>query len=480
MDDWMDEDEDFFDQTMREPSAKRMKRSRNGEPMVVEVEAEKVKQAFRQLRVDDEGSDDDSLSKNEADMESGSAETRDVRRMEMNSAKKVKERARRGKMADSVRALRILVPACIDEKKVNQSQVLANTVAYITKMQAQYSSLQREIENLKSQLSSAKSDELIEPSGSSRISPLQNVRQSSTSAGSRQRGQQTSKTAFSASPPAITASPRSVSTASPRPIIKLSSSGINGRVTTTQRAGFRGNQQPSYPTDSPSPAPSPFVSKAIPVALLPYSSHSPAAQQTTQSEPLDTLGTFVPMFTPMTRSSGPSQMDSRDNDISLLAESPTTSASGTFSSLFSMQEANIGPHFSSPSQTAMRNNFSDSSGHEFAPQVGGMGNYDSSSMMHTSSPIHATHPINANTYDIEDDQVYMDDIEEVGRWPLYHTHDPSSGAPMVLPYEWGTQSASDTSSTQPNTAYTVEHVHQIENFAPGGSAVCECGKRPVF
>jgi outer membrane murein-binding lipoprotein Lpp len=84
-------------------------------------------------------------------------EGKEVRKMEMNSAKKVKERARRGKMSESVRSLRVLVPGCIDEKKVNQSQVLANAVTYISKIQAQLQTLQRESEKMRTQLQAYKS-----------------------------------------------------------------------------------------------------------------------------------------------------------------------------------------------------------------------------------------------------------------------------------------------------------------------------------
>lgn len=52
-----------------------------------------------------------------------------------NAAKKVKERERRGRMADSIESLRLILPDCKDNKKANQSLVMELAVKYIQQLE---------------------------------------------------------------------------------------------------------------------------------------------------------------------------------------------------------------------------------------------------------------------------------------------------------------------------------------------------------
>eukprot|EP01130_Rhizamoeba_saxonica_P006198 TRINITY_DN2463_c0_g1_i1.p1 TRINITY_DN2463_c0_g1~~TRINITY_DN2463_c0_g1_i1.p1 ORF type:complete len:268 (+),score=73.59 TRINITY_DN2463_c0_g1_i1:25-828(+) len=79
---------------------------------------------------------------------SAEEEERNRRKAQSNAVKKVKERQRRGRMAESIAELRKIVPAC-KERKLNQALVMSLTVDYIVQLQQQLKRANIENEKLK-------------------------------------------------------------------------------------------------------------------------------------------------------------------------------------------------------------------------------------------------------------------------------------------------------------------------------------------
>ena len=251
--------------------------------MAVEPEADVGAIMVLKTEDDDMMSDDESLSR--AD-ETSVPETKDARRLEMNSAKKVKERARRGKMADSVRSLRMLVPQCLDEKKVNQSQVLANTVTYVTKMQVQLQNLQREMEMLKSQLSELRPRDSPEPSTSHKTSSSYSTRNSATQASSSGKHRQQQ---MSSSSKVSSSSPSAQSSISTR-----HSKYQTGDIQTSATMVGIPQQQRSF--------------RAAPISIIHSPGHSPTAESPNASFPNGSNNTSSPsphMLSPIGSAASP-------------------------------------------------------------------------------------------------------------------------------------------------------------------------------
>lgn len=504
MDDWNSDDDESMDESMHEPVAKRAKRGRDGVPTHLDIEAENVKARLEGLKVSDDSSDDDFPSRMDGDLDVSTSEVKNAKRMVMNSAKKVKERARRGKMADSVRSLRSLVPGCADEKKVNQSQVLANTVTYITKVQVQMAHLQRELESLKSQVTSPQARSDGDQSSSSKgfaFAPAKN-----TSLSSRQRQSSNSRNASLGSSilgaTATSAPPATdTKTSFSRPVLKLTNApGATARV--------RGNRgmlgapiaidpvSPPVPhgtssADSGSPHNTNTDKKTNTVPLFGAHSTSPSSYAMSPFVP------FVPFYPKGTDPSSavkphtptgispmldhslhapstPHSFSLSTTDMPPLGASPLTAVS--YMAAFSYTSEDLGPEL--PAEWGPSSAMPDIPQIPNAP-TRGHEMYDASGML-------------------------MDDIEEVGSWPLYH---PNQGgnAPQFDPYTGTSSSAMAvttaptpesmgyTQQTQQHQQHEQHHHHHQQRMSDAAAAaaaasahqehlknLCECGERPVY
>lgn len=466
---------------MRGPVAKRMKRARTGEPMMME-EADEFNSEIRSLAVDTGSSDDETSEKNDLESEVHTTGARDQRRMEMNSAKKVKERARRGKMADSVRSLRMLVPSCIDEKKVNQSQVLSNTVVYITKMQAQLQSLQREVEQLKAQLSAASLIGDQPPSSSSfKSSPQFASRQNAPQGSSRAKTTNSAKSQFNASSPAH----QSTTTPESFPVIKL--------TTTTSRSQrtFRAAPIPilSSPSGSPTAESPPYPTQhrasipSIPHDTRPTSMGGIAFQNGANADS-DPSTPLALRSSPQTQATGPIMAPF----VPFLANMmPHSGHNATSSNSSSSRHRN--PHISNP--ISLQPRFQAPVKEELILSTTPIGDspfdqhFESGDAMVTSN----------SPYQVDDELIgefpehgvqstmSLDDIEDVGKWPLYHNHDaPIEPEGAEMQYSWSIPPSERHMGPTRHT-HTFPHDHSLTAPVGGtvqGTSVCECGKAPVY
>lgn len=490
MDDWNEDDDDSMDESMHEPVAKRAKRGRDGAPTHVDIETENVKARLDALKVADDSSDDDFPSRGDGDNDMNTSEVKDAKRMVMNSAKKVKERARRGKMADSVRSLRSLVPGCADEKKVNQSQVLANTVTYITKVQVQMAQLQRELESLKSQVSAPQSRIDGDQSSSSKGFSFAPAKNSSLSSRQRQSSNSRNAALASGSFGSNTAPPQSggdTKTSFSRPVLKLTTA-------PNPSSRMRGNRG----------------ALGAPIAIDPVSPPAPpAADSSSQASP-DNKPSTVPLFGAHSTSPSSYHMSpfvpfvpffNAKNDPIAKADAATTSASPMLD--HSLQAPST-PH-----------GFGLSAG-EIMPPLGASPLTTNSYMAHYNfagedlgpelpaewqTPGVPQMPNTASRSDpdmYDDPSMLMDDIEDVGSWPLYHANGGSSTG-VFDPYTGATSSAMsapapaapnqqmDTMAYAPQPLPTPSHLHQhhqrdasaqLQQETPKN--LCECGERPVY
>lgn len=510
MDDWNDDDEDSMDESMQEPVAKRSKRNRDGTPTHLDIETENVKQKLDALKVADESSDDEFGGRGDGDMELTSAEVKDAKRMVMNSAKKVKERARRGKMADSVRSLRALVPGCADEKKVNQSQVLANTVTYITKVQAQMAQLQRELESLKSQVSSpsSRSDtELTSISKGFAFAPAKNTALSA----SRQRQSSNSRNAalsssiFASSSSSASPSSESKSTIS-RPILKITGSAAGAPPTRVRanRGGLGGAPLAIDPVSPPVPPNSEPHTNCEKVPTVPlFGAHSTSPESYAMSPYVP----FVPFFsskvdpTVSPSSANPGIKSSSSNTANTPMINHTLQAPSTPQGFGGLTPTDLPPLGASPLTSVSFMTQYSFSGEDLGPEL--PAEWGQSSGVVGGSHHHHHPSVSSRTESdpYQDAGMLMDDIEEVGSWPLYHAN---SGAPTGVydPYT-GTTSTTTTTAALDTMGYpaihhslnTVQQTPQMQQRMPDSSpspeahpehenakpsAMCECGERPVY
>lgn len=481
MDEWRDDDDESLDDSMHEPVAKRAKRNRDGMITHVDVEAENVKQRLDALKMSDDSSDDEFGVRGDGDTDVASSDVKDAKRMVMNSAKKVKERARRGKMADSVRSLRVLVPGCGDEKKVNQSQVLANTVTYITKVQAQMAQLHREIESLKAQVSnpSSRTDSEI-PSPSKGFQFVST--KSSLASTSRQRQSANSRNASAVLPQATSSTTGESPRTSTRPILKLSSSStVPTQSLTVSRRGQRGGQPIAIDPASP-------VSPVSPPTAPPTSTNSiPDASSKKPATPLFGAHTTAPAafsqspyvpFVPFYSSPNPTMSSS-----SMKVESPKPTAmslDATPAPGFAISPLDPAPPplGTSPLTSGLQPNFLARytyMGEDLGPEIPAEWQTPSNTVSN-----------NPGTFR-DPSGLFMDDIEEVGSWPLYHAHDhPSGQSTLFEPYNGAPQieetphpfihSAQLPRPTIPHPTPSQTKPHQHSK----ASDLCECGERPVY
>lgn len=495
MDDWNDDDDESMDESMQEPVAKRAKRGRDGAPTHVDIETENVKARLDALKVADDSSDDDFPMRGDGDNDMNTSEVKDAKRMVMNSAKKVKERARRGKMADSVRSLRSLVPGCADEKKVNQSQVLANTVTYITKVQVQMAQLQRELESLKSQVSAPQSRTEGDQSSSSKGFSFAPAKNSSLSSRQRQSSNSRNAGLASGSFASNTAPMQSAidtKTSFSRPVLKLTTaSNPSSRV--------RGNRG----------------TLGAPIAIDPVSPPAPPASDASSQASPDTKPTTVPLFGAHSTSPSSYHMSpfvpfvpfftAKSDPASIKSSSTPTSASPMLDhSLqapstphgFGLTSNEMPPLGASPLTNNSYMTHYGFTGEDLGPEL--PAEWQTPGITQIPNAPSRSDP---DMYD--DPSMLMDDIEDVGSWPLYHANaagssgvfDPytatsSSTMPGAAPTPTSSQPidalayATQTLPNPPHHHQHQHHLHQRENSAQSQQDqiknLCECGERPVY
>lgn len=387
-------------------------------------------------------------------------EDKDSKRMELNSAKKVKERARRGKMSESVRSLRILVPGCHDEKKVNQSQVLANTVAYISKLQTQLSSLQKEHEKLKVQLAETHLPEEAVGYGLSGIATLS---QDSGVSGASGRG--VSKVASSSRPSARAARAKvnpsltktKITATAPTSHTYNASTMFASTPTAASSSSSSQGGQPSPTTAVSSP------SNTLTSGMPSSASHSPGGAGHSPNDGTSfsvTPSIFDIAVGPMHVPFGSSNNSSSLGFTSPFGQRSTKDAQQTQQS----QQNGAGHSFPRFVPHPLLNNPSDSNYTSTETYTFGATPTDSTvfrpasdmmiqsrltQMQSEALPYGSSQ--NFMMMDDGNDGMYMDDIEDVGTWPLYN--------PVSTGAEFGEPDVSQ--AMQPPDSQHASHAHHL-------------------